>query len=96
MQALALANKQKGSSGIQDLAKITSGAQMLTISARGDREGRGGIGLYLREMPSRAQFADNPLIVSSEQTQKIIDALAPDNLKTAFNRMQKKEPGAVQ
>jgi len=95
-QALAVAHKQKSSSGIQDLAKITNGTQMLTISARGDREGRGGIGLYLREMPSRVQFADNPLIVSCEQAQKIIDALAPDNLKTAFNRMQKKEPGAVQ
>lgn len=95
-QALALADTQKGTSGIQEFAKITSGTQMLTISARGDREGRGGVGLYLHELPGRAQSAENPLIVSPGQTKNIIDALSPDNLKTVCIRMQKKEPHAVQ
>jgi hypothetical protein len=94
VQALALIEKQKLSIRIQELAKIKNGSQTLTIAVRGDNQGHGSTGIFLFEMPNDMPAKENPLIVDSGQTKKIIEALAPENLNKALLRMQKKKPDA--
>jgi len=96
VQALALVDKQKSTTGQQELATIKNGPQLLTIAVRGNREGKEGIGIFLRESPNYTFSQDNPLIVDPDQIKKIIDALAPGNLNQAFTHMQQQKPGAVQ
>jgi hypothetical protein len=99
VQAFALTGRQKrssGSSGIQEIAQIKNGPQTLTIVVRSDKQGMGEAGLFLLEMTNYTASKENPLIVASDQVQKIIDALAPENLEKAFSQMLKIKPSIIQ
>jgi hypothetical protein len=77
--------------GEQDLAKITHGSHVLTVSVRYGPEGKGDVVLYLRVLPSRMLSDTNPLFIEPEQVVKIINALDPANVKKALTQLQGKK-----
>ena len=98
VRARDLTEKQKGIGGIRELAQIKNGLQTLTIVVRSYSKGSCEVGLFLLEMQNNSNIPskENPLIVDPGQTQKIIDALAPDNLKKVLTLIQKQKPGSAQ